>query len=66
MHVLPSIPQHRKKTMQLLGVTHRLQSLMLSENISPDELVACAKAVRLSYESVTMAESELQGEKLSR
>lgn len=46
------VPKHKGKTLILLGITHRLQTMMINENISPEELVACAHAVKLSYDSV--------------
>ncbi|HEM8561018.1 TPA: hypothetical protein U2Q33_000789 [Citrobacter farmeri] len=49
------VPKHKGKTLILLGITHRLQTMMINENITPEELVSCAQAVKLSYDSVQAA-----------
>lgn len=45
-------PQHKTHTIKLLAITHRLQMLMINENLTPTELVSCANAVKLKYEAV--------------
>lgn len=52
------VPKHKSKTLTLLGITHRLQTMMINENISPEELVSCAQAVKLSYDRVQTIESK--------
>lgn len=46
------MPSHKGRTIKLLGISHRLQQIMINEDISPDELVACANSVKSGYESV--------------
>lgn len=50
MHKPPrEIPQHKNQNIKLMAVVHRLQRLMINENLTPDELVGCAKIVRDNY-----------------
>ncbi|MCK6999650.1 hypothetical protein [Enterobacter kobei] len=42
-------PQHRTDSIKLMAVVHRLQQIMINENLSPTELVGCAEIVRDSY-----------------
>jgi hypothetical protein len=54
MHVPPYPPPLLSaKSLKLLGIIHRLQTLMINENITPAELVTCAEAVKNNYEFVT-------------
>lgn len=46
------IPSHKTRTIKLLAISARLQTLMINEGITPDELVACAKSVKAGYDSV--------------
>lgn len=46
------MPSHKKQTIRLLAISARLQTLMLNEGITPDELVACAMSVKAGYDSV--------------
>lgn len=47
MHVVRGeIPQHKTKSIKLMAVAHRLQQIMINENLTPDELVRCAGVVR--------------------
>lgn len=51
MHKLPrETLQHKSKSIKLMAVVHRLQRLMVNENLTPDELVGCAQIVRDNYE----------------
>ncbi|HFZ1499593.1 TPA: hypothetical protein ACIJT1_003370 [Citrobacter freundii] len=50
MHKPPrEIPQHKNKSIKLMAVVHRLQRLMVNENLTPDELVGCVQIVRDNY-----------------
>lgn len=50
MHVVRGeIPQHQTKNIKLLAIVHRLQQIMVNENLTPAELVGCAEIVRDSY-----------------
>ena len=50
MHKPPrETPQHKNKSIKLMAVVHRLQRLMVNENLTPDELVGCAQIVRDNY-----------------
>ena len=47
MHRLPGeIPQHKTKSIKLMAIVHRLQQIMVNENLTPAELVGCAEIVR--------------------
>ncbi|EMF5686335.1 hypothetical protein V3955_004621 [Escherichia coli] len=40
MHGIPGeIPQHNTKNIKLMDIVHRLQQIMVNENLTPDELV---------------------------
>lgn len=46
MHGIPGeIPQHNTKNIKLMAIVHRLQQIMVNENLTPDELVGCAECV---------------------
>ena len=50
MHGIPGeIPQHNTKNIKLMAIVHRLQQIMVNENLTPDELVGCAEIVRDNY-----------------
>ncbi|WP_097732468.1 hypothetical protein [Escherichia coli] len=50
MHrILGEIPQHNTKNIKLMAIVHRLQQIMVNENLTPDELVGCAEIVRDNY-----------------
>lgn len=50
MHRIPGeIPQHKTKNIKLMAIVHRLQQIMVNENLTPDELVGCAEMVRDNY-----------------
>lgn len=50
MHRIPcEIPQHNTKNIKLMAIVHRLQQIMVNENLTPDELVGCAEIVRDNY-----------------
>lgn len=44
-HMRPP-PVHTTKSIKLMAVVHRLQQIMINENLTPDELVGCAGIVR--------------------
>lgn len=51
MHRIPGeIPHHKTKNIKLMAIVHRLQQIMVNENLTPDELVGCAQIVRDNYE----------------
>ena len=43
------IPQHKNNSIKLMGIVHRLQQIMVNENLTPAELVGCAEVVRDNY-----------------
>lgn len=43
------IPQHKNKNIKLMGIVHRLQQIMVNEDLTPAELVGCAEIVRDNY-----------------
>lgn len=50
MHVIRGeIPQHQTKKIKLMAIVHRLQQIMVNENLIPAELVGCAEIVRDNY-----------------
>lgn len=50
MHKPPrETPRHKNQNIKLMAVVHRLQRLMINENLTPDELVGCAQIVRDNY-----------------
>ncbi|EFH9154115.1 TPA: hypothetical protein ACNRVB_004431 [Escherichia coli] len=50
MHRIPGeIPHHKTKNIRLMAIVHRLQQIMVNENLTPDELVGCAEIVRDNY-----------------
>ncbi len=50
MHRIPGeILHHKTKNIKLMAIVHRLQQIMLNENLTPDELVGCAEIVRDNY-----------------
>ena len=50
MHRIPGeIPQHNTKNIKLMAIVHRLQQIMVNENLTPDELVGCVEKVRDNY-----------------
>ncbi|EAA7105155.1 hypothetical protein AH191_08690 [Salmonella enterica subsp. enterica serovar Typhimurium] len=50
MHRLTGeIPQHKTKSIKLMAIVHRLQTIMVNENLTPAELVGCAEIVRDNY-----------------
>lgn len=46
------MPSHKTRTIKLLAISARLQTLMINEDITPDELVACAMSVKARYDAV--------------
>ncbi|WP_336819398.1 ClpX C4-type zinc finger protein [Cedecea sp. MMO-103] len=54
--------EYENKSLKLLGITARLQAIMINQNITPLELVNCASAARLAYTVATGKERyEIQG-----
>lgn len=50
IHVIRGeIPQHRIKNLKLMAIVHRLQQIMVNENLTHSELVGCAEIVRDNY-----------------
>lgn len=50
MHKLHrEIPRHKIDSVKLMAIVHRLQQIMINENLTPDELVGCAGIVRDNY-----------------
>lgn len=50
MHAIRGeIPQHQTKNIKLMAIVHRLQQIMVNENLTPAELVGCAEIVRDNY-----------------
>ncbi|EAQ3439757.1 hypothetical protein I5643_004055 [Salmonella enterica] len=50
MHVIRGeILQHQTKNIKLMAIVHRLQQIMVNENLTPAELVGCAEIVRDNY-----------------
>lgn len=43
---MPKPPVHTTTSIKLMAVVHRLQQIMINENLTPDELVGCAGIVR--------------------
>lgn len=53
MHRLPGeIPQHKTKSIKLMVIVHRLQTIMVNENLTPAELVGCAEIVRDNHDKL--------------
>ncbi len=46
MRMMPVPPVHSTQNIKLMAVVHRLQQIMINENLTPDELVGCAGVVR--------------------
>ena len=46
MRMMPVPPIHSTQNIKLMAVVHRLQQIMINENLTPDELVGCAGVVR--------------------
>lgn len=42
-------PVHTTKSIKLMAVVHRLQQIMINENLTPEELVGCAGIVHDNY-----------------
>lgn len=59
------VPIYTTKDMKLMGISSRLQTIMLNENLTPGELVGCAESVRNGYqalkrEGLTAVDGELR------
>ncbi|WP_233971705.1 ClpX C4-type zinc finger protein [Pectobacterium versatile] len=46
------VPKYTKNDLKLMGISSRLQALMVNENITACELVGCAESVRYGYHAV--------------
>ncbi|MEQ6971230.1 hypothetical protein [Pectobacterium polaris] len=56
MHQLTrEIPKFTLRHLKLAGVIQRLQTIMVNENLTPDELVSCSEAVRDSHRKIDSA-----------
>lgn len=56
MHRIPGeIPQHKTKNIKLMAIVHRLQQIMVNENLTPDELVGCAEMVGIITDGLTIS-----------
>ena len=49
IHTMREPPRHTTKSVKLMAIVHRLQQIMINENLTPDELVGCAEIVRSNY-----------------
>ncbi|QDX29608.1 hypothetical protein Dpoa569_0001406 [Dickeya poaceiphila] len=59
------VPKYTIKELKLMGVSSRLQTIMINENLTPGELVGCAESVRNGYqalkcEGMTAVDGELR------
>ncbi|MHA0900782.1 hypothetical protein [Enterobacter ludwigii] len=55
-------PRHRTDSIKLMAIVHRLQQIMINENLTPDELVGCAGIVRdnhRKYSDISKTKSEV-------
>lgn len=50
---LPEMPKYTKQQIKMTGIIHRLQQIMINENLSGDELVECAIIVRGSHQQIS-------------
>lgn len=58
--MMPAPPVYTTKSIKLMAVVHRLQQIMINENLTPDELVGCAGVVRdnhLKYNDISSHKS---------
>lgn len=61
MHIIRGeIPKHQTKNIKLMAIVHRLQQVMVNENLTPAELVGCAEIVRDNYERFNDISSPMQ------
>ncbi|WP_449568536.1 hypothetical protein [Lelliottia nimipressuralis] len=44
--MMPLPPIHTRQNIKLMAVVHRIRQIMVNENLTPAELVGCAKIVR--------------------
>ncbi|WP_075206974.1 ClpX C4-type zinc finger protein [Serratia marcescens] len=49
-HPIPEPDHHSDHAKKMAGITSRLQNVMLTANITADELVGCARIVRKNHE----------------
>ncbi len=49
-HHIPEPDHHSDHAKKMAGITSRLQNVMLTANITADELVGCARIVRKNHE----------------
>ncbi len=52
MPVGKEVPKYSARELKLMGVSSRLQSIMINENLTPSELVGCAESVRNGYQAL--------------
>lgn len=48
----PECPKYTNKQIKMAGVIHRLQQIMIAENLSGDELVVCAQVVSENHQRI--------------
>lgn len=46
------IPKYTIKELKLMGISSRLRTIMVNENLTPGELVGCAESVRNGYQAL--------------
>ncbi|MFT8211173.1 MAG: hypothetical protein ACMZI0_12530 [Symbiopectobacterium sp.] len=46
------VPKYTNKDLKIMGISSRLQTIMINENITVGELVGCAESVRNSYQAL--------------
>lgn len=54
-------PVHTTTSIKLMAVVHRLQQIMINDNLTPDELVGCAGIVRdnhRKYSDISIPKSD--------
>lgn len=44
------VPRHTTDSIKLMAIVHRLQQIMINENLTPEELVGCAGIVSDNYQ----------------
>lgn len=60
-HRIPEPDYHSEHAKKLAGITSRLQNIMLTENITANELAGCARIVRRNHEYYENMRENTQG-----
>lgn len=60
-HHIPEPDHHSERAKKLAGITSRLQNIMLTENITTNELVGCARIVRKNHQRYEDMKKNNQG-----